>query len=73
MAIDLSFVETKELLTEVFTRFDAVLFTAYRDLDEKRYDVSTLTKGSPLEVLGLSRFTISHVERTTVDAEGEDA
>lgn len=62
MALDLTLADTKELLKEILQRCDAALITIYRDLNDKEYDVSTITKGSALEVLGLTRFVQEHVE-----------
>lgn len=59
---DLTIVETKDLLHELLKRYDAAIFTAYRDLNDKHYDVTTTTKGSTIEVVGLSLFTRQHIE-----------
>jgi len=60
--MDLALADTKELLAELLKRCDAAVLTIYRDLNDKEYDVSTITKGSALEVLGLVRFVQEHVE-----------
>lgn len=61
---DLSLYPTQDILHELLSRFDAALFTGYRDLNEKQYDVSTITKGNALEIVGLSAFTQQHVTNT---------
>lgn len=66
---DLSLADTKELMSELFSRFDAVLFTAYRDLNEKEYDIATVTKGSSLEVVGLGVYTMRHIKASVWNSE----
>lgn len=66
---DLSLADTKELMSELFSRFDAVLFTGYRDLNEKEYDVATVTKGSSLEVVGLGVYTMRHIKASVWNSE----
>jgi hypothetical protein len=69
--MDLSLADTQELLGEIMKRFDAALFTGYRDMSDKQYHIATLTKGNTLEVIGLSRYTMEHVESSLWDEEDE--
>jgi hypothetical protein len=69
---DLALEDTSALVKELFRRCDAAVLTLYRDLNEKRYDVSTFTKGSSIEVLGLIQFANDHVERTIFDTEADE-
>lgn len=69
---DLTLVETASLVKELFRRCDSAVLTVYRDLNDKQYDVSTCTKGSSIEVLGLLQFAHDHVERTIFDADADE-
>lgn len=68
---DLSLAATKDLLAELLSRYDAVIFTGYRDLNDKQFDVSTITKGSTIEVLGLGIFTESHLKTSVTEDDSE--
>lgn len=67
--MDISLVDTSDLLNELLKRYDAAIFTGYRDLDAKQYDVSTITKGSSLEILGLAQFTAQHTKNAVWEDE----
>ena len=69
--MDLSLADTQDMLSELMKRFDAALFTGYRDMNDKQYHIATLTKGNTLEVIGLARYTMEHVESTLWE-EGEE-
>jgi hypothetical protein len=69
--MDLSLADTQELLGELMRRFDAAMFNGYRDMNDKQYHISTLTKGNTLEVIGLARYAMEHVERSLWDEESK--
>ena len=71
MASELQLADTKDLLTELLKRYDAAIFTGYRDLNAKQYDVTTTTKGSTIEVVGLGLFTQQHIEEAVWGEEEE--
>jgi len=60
--IDLSIIQSDELIFELRTRFDRMLFVGMRNLSGTKYDVKLRWKDLPTDGIGLAHYAADKIQ-----------